>query len=247
MKSLTKARGHFAKGIYSINTKGKSMNTQTFFNQITNTLAISIDYHYKADHGFYKVGVLLNKAKLELGTGGYGKLKKQLQKNKFHIKMQERYASIARDKRIANLYSKMPPQWTFWEKLTHLSNQEFAKIKHLINNETQWKEIAIALGYHKPIGNGKRTRLNERDNRTEIFGFEYDYKTATKKHKSEFEEFTLEVNKLAKKYKFIKLNKKNYFDEALDILSKDVDDDTSKQPDEVKFKKSYNSKRKIDI
>ena len=41
-----------------------------------------------------------------------------------------------------------------------------------------------------------------------------------------------------------------YLKEAKNILDEDYSktkDDTSKQPDEVKFKKSYNSKRKIDI
>ena len=68
MKNLTKVKNHWAKGIYSIDTRRKSMNDTMFFNAITNTLATSIQLRYKADHGFYKVGVLLNKAKAELGN-----------------------------------------------------------------------------------------------------------------------------------------------------------------------------------
>ena len=58
-----------------------------------------------------------------------------------------------------------------------------------------------------------------------------------------------EVNKLASKYKFIKLKKKNYFDDAMNILDEDrskTKDDTSKE--EVKIKmKSYNPKKKINL
>jgi hypothetical protein len=88
--------------------------------------------------------MLLNKAKLELGIGNFGKLKKQLAKNKFHEKMQERYMAIARDKRIAKLYGKMPPQWTFWEKCVRLSDDDFHKVKHLITCRKPKKKKLIS-------------------------------------------------------------------------------------------------------
>ena len=248
MKNLTKVKSHWAKGIYSIDTRHKSMNDRMFYNAITNTLATSIELRYKADHGFYKVGALLNKAKLELGIGNFGKLKKQLAKNKFHVKMQERYMAISRDERIAKLYSKMPPQWTFWEKCVRLSNEEFAKIKHLIHNEVQWKELATVLGKNDKLADGKRSQLNERDNRTEIFGFEFDFNLASKKNKDEFNQFQIEVSKLANRYKFIKLKKKNYFDSALDFLNKKkVQDDTSSKGNSSKVKIKYNSKSKKEL
>jgi len=248
MKNLTKVNSHWAKGIYSIDTRGKAMNDKMFFNAITNTLATSIELRYKADHGFYKVGMLLNKAKLELGIGNFGKLKKQLSKNKFHVKMQERYMAIARDERIKKLYGKMPPQWTFWEKCVRLDNVEWDKIKHLIHNEAQWKDLAIALGKHDKLADGRRSQLNERNNRTEIFGLEFDFNHASKKSKNEFNQFRIEVNKLASKYKFIKLKQKNYFNSAYDFITKDkVQDDTSSKDNSPKIKIKYNSKSKKEL
>ena len=48
-------------------------------------------------------------------------------------------------------------------------------------------------------------------------------------------------------YPFIKLKQKNYYDEVHDMLNKDiVADDTSKK-DTKKFKKQYNSSKKIDV
>ena len=247
MKNLTKVKNHWAKGIYSIDTRRKSMNDTMFFNAITNTLATSIQLRYKADHGFYKVGVLLNKAKAELGTRGYGVLKKQLAKNKFHVKMQERYASIARDKRIAKLYNKMPPQWTFREKLVHLEDKDFDKIKHLIHNEVQWKDIEIKLDNHKRLLNNKRSHNNMRDNVSEAFGLEINEDRFYKKDQKEFLEFTKEISKLAKKYSFLTLRKKNYFEDAFEfVTNKTVADDTSKaEAPKVKFK--YNSKTKKEL
>ena len=105
------------------------------------------------------------------------------------------------------------------------------------------------LGKHQKLLGGVRSRLNERDNRTEIFGFEYDFKVATKKHKNDFIQFEKEVKKLASKFKFIKLKEKNYLDDAKDILNEDrskTKDDTTKE--EVKSKmRSYNPKKKIDL
>jgi|TARA_B110000858_G_C17785101_1_gene466823 hypothetical protein len=247
MKSLTKVKNHWAKGIYSIDTRNKAMNDKMFFDAITNTLATSIELRYKADHGFYKVGMLLNKAKLELGIGNFGKLKKQLAKNKFHEKMQERYMAIARDKRIAKLYGKMPPQWTFWEKCVRLSDDDFHKVKHLITNETQWKDISVALGKNERRLDGKRSQANERDNRSEIFGLEIT-KNFYKKDKNEFLAFTKEIKKLATKYKFLKLNQKNYFDHAYDFATnKLVQDDTSNKDDLPRRTLKYNSKSKKEL
>lgn len=247
MKNLTKVQSHWAKGIYSIDTRGKAMNDKMFFNAITTTLATSIELRYKADHGFYKVGMLLNKAKLELGIGNFGKLSRELQKNKFHEKMQQRYMAIARDERIKKLYGKMPPQWTFWEKLVHLEDKDFDKIKHLIHNEVQWKDIEIKLDNHKRLLNNKRSHNNMRDNVSEAFGLEINEDRFYKKDQKEFLEFTKEISKLAKKYSFLTLRKKNYFEDAFEfVTNKTVADDTSKaETPKVKFK--YNSKTKKEL
>ena len=233
---------------FSIDTRGKPMTRNTFYKKISTNLAIGNDHMNIASMGFYKVGKLLVKAKKEL-KGDFGKLKKQLAEDGLHIKQQERYMSIAKNKNISINYSKMPPQWTFWEKVAMLPPEVFNKIVHLIHKGAKWKDIELFLGRHKKLLGGLRSKLNERDNRYEIFGIEYDYKVATKKHKVEFMQFEKEVKKLASKYKFLKLKKKNYYDDAMNILDEDrskTKDDTSRE--EVKTKmKSYNPKRKINL
>ena len=252
MKDLIKLT---TKNIFSVDTRGKPMDRSTFYNQISKNLFVATKLRDTANRGFYKVGQLLVKAKKELGTE-FGKLKKQLANDGLHIKQQERYQAIALNPDIKLLYNKLPPEWTFWEKLTRMINLDekngtdnFKIIKHLIDPTVKWKDVELKLGKHQKLGNGGRSSVNERDNRTEIFGFEYDFKIATKKHKDQFIQFEKEVNKLASKYKFIKLKKKNYFDDAMNILDDDrskTKDDTSKE--EVKIKmKSYNPKKKINI
>jgi len=233
---------------FSIDTRGKPMTRNTFYKKISTNLAIGNDHMNIASMGFYKVGKLLVKAKKEL-KGDFGKLKKQLAEDGLHIKQQERYMSIAKNKNISINYSKMPPQWTFWEKVAMLPPEVFNKIVHLIHKGAKWKDIELFLGKHQKLLGGVRSRLNERDNRTEIFGFEYDFKVATKKHKNDFIQFEKEVKKLASKFKFIKLKKKNYFDDAMSILDEDrskTKNDTSKEEVKTKFR-SYNPKKKIDL
>ncbi len=245
MKDLSKLS---ANQIFSIDTRGKPMTKSTFYNQITKNINIGNNLTNIASIGFYKAGQLLVKAKKEL-KGEFGKLKKLLADDGLHIKQQERYMAIAKNKNISLNYSKMPPQWTFWEKVAMLPPELFNKIVHLIHKGAKWKDLEQFLCKGERLVNGNRSRVNERDNRSEIFGLEYDFKVATKKHKDEFIQFEKEVNKLANKYKFIKLKKKNYFDDAMNILDEDrskTKDDTTKE--EVKSKlKSYNPKKKIDI
>jgi len=234
--------------VFSTDTRGKSMTKGTFFSLITKNINIGNNLKNVSNVSFYKAGQLLEKAKKEL-KGEFGKLKKQLADNGYHIKQQERHMAIARNKNIALNYNKFPPEWTFWEKVAMLPPETFNKIVHLIHKGAKWKDIELFLGRHKKLLGGLRSKLNERDNRSEIFGIEYDYKVATKKHKVEFMQFEKEVKKLASKYKFLKLKKKNYYDDAMNILDEDrskTKDDTSRE--EVKIKmKSYNPKRKIDL
>jgi hypothetical protein len=236
MKDLSKLS---ANQIFSIDTRGKPMTKSTFYNQITKNLNIGNNLTNIANIGFYKAGQLLLKAKKELKKE-FGKLKKQLADDGLHIKQQERYMAIAKNKNISLNYSKMPLQWTFWEKVAMLKPETFNKIVHLIHKGAKWKDIELFLGRHKKLLGGSRSKLNERDNRSEIFGIEYDYKVATKKHKVEFMQFEKEVKRLTSKYKFLKLKKKNYFDDAMNILDEDrskTKDDTSRV--EVKTKMSH--------
>ena len=68
----------------------------------------------------------------------------------------------------------------------------------------------------------------------------------------EYEQFEKDLKRMKKKYPFIKLKKKNYHQEVVDMLSgKTVKDDTSSKnidgTDKPKFKKSYQSTKQIDI
>ena len=84
---------------FSIDTRGKPMTKTTFYNQITKNINIGNNLTNIASIGFYKAGQLLVKAKKEL-KGEFGKLKKELAQSGLHIKQQERYMAIARNKNI---------------------------------------------------------------------------------------------------------------------------------------------------
>ena len=96
MKDLSKLS---ANQIFSIDTRGKPMTKTTFYNQITKNINIGNNLTNIASIGFYKAGQLLVKAKKEL-KGEFGKLKKELAQSGLHIKQQERYMKIARNKNI---------------------------------------------------------------------------------------------------------------------------------------------------
>ena len=235
-----------AKGLYSTDMRGKPMTASSYYKQISIINNQSTELFNLASLGFYKTGQLLNRAKKEL-KGDFGKLKKDLAEDGLHIKQQERYMAIARNKNIEINYSKLPPQWTFWEQLSKLTDEQFKSVEHLIDKDAKWKDLAIELDKPLPKSNATGYFTNAKDNRTEVFGLEYDFLVATKKHKDDFIQFEKEVKALAKKYSFIKLKKKNYFDEAKDMLNeKYVKDDTSGKGLK-QFDKSYQSTKKIDI
>ena len=235
-----------AKGLYSTDMRGKPMTANSYYKQISIINNQSTELSNLASLGFYKTGQLLNRAKKEL-KGDFGKLKKDLAEDGLHIKQQERYMAIARNKNIEINYAKLPPQWTFWEQLSKLTDEQFKSVEHLIDKDAKWKDLAIELDKPLPKSNATGYFTNAKDNRTEVFGLEYDFLVATKKHKDDFIQFEKEVKALAKKYSFIKLKKKNYFDEAKDMLNeKYVKDDTSDKGLK-QFDKSYQSTKKIDI
>ena len=235
-----------AKGLYSTDMRGKPMTANSYYKQISIINNQSTELFNLASLGFYKTGQLLNRAKKEL-KGDFGKLKKDLAEDGLHIKQQERYMAIARNKNIEINYAKLPPQWTFWEQLSKLTDEQFKSVEHLIDKDAKWKDLAIELDKPLPKSNATGYFTNAKDNRTEVFSLEYDFLVATKKHKDDFIQFEKEVKALAKKYSFIKLKKKNYFDEAKDMLNeKYVKDDTSDKGLK-QFDKSYQSTKKIDI
>jgi hypothetical protein len=236
-----------AKGLFSTDMRGKPMTAEGYYKRISEINSVATDLFDVASVGFYKVGQLLNRAKKEL-KGDFGKLKKELADDGgIHEKQQERYMAIARNKNIELNYSKLPPQWTFWEKLSSLTDAQFNAIQHLISKDAKWKELAIELGKPLPKSTATGYFSNVKDNRSEIFGLEYDYLRGTKKHKEEFNQLEKDVSALAQKYSFIKLKKKNYFVEVKDMLNEEkVKDDTSSE-NAPKFDKQYQSQKKIDI
>jgi hypothetical protein len=246
MADITDILNLKSRDVYSIDMSNKPMTANSYYKQISIIFKHSDHLANLSTLGFYRTGQLLNRAKKEL-KDDFGKLKKQLQDDGLHIKSQERFMRIARNKNIELNYSKLPPQWTFWKELSKLDDAKFHRIEHLINRDVKWKEIATALKIPFSTTTTVRHPTNTKDNRTEVFGLEYDFLVATKKHKAEFSQFEKDVVALAKKYKFIRLNRKNYFDEAKDMLNeKFVKDDTS-DTGSPKFVKSFQSSKKIDI
>ena len=239
------------KGLYSIDVRGKPMTIDTFYNAITIINKKSEQYQNYANMGFYKVGKLLAKANDELGKGDWGKLRKKIAESGLHIKTQERYIAIARNPNIELNYSKLPEEWTTWLKLAKLEQNEFDSIQHLINKEMKWSDIAPLLEKDR-TSSTELFSANERPHHKELFGLQFNTEVGTKRHLKEFKEFTKEIEQLARKYSFIKLDKKNYYDKTEYFLSNtDVEDDTTMAVAEGEsksiFKKQYQSSKKIDI
>ena len=88
-----------AKGLYSTDMRGKPMTANSYYKQISIINNQPTELFNLASLGFYKTGQLLNRAKKEL-KGDFGKLKKDLAEDGLHIKQQERYMAIARNKNI---------------------------------------------------------------------------------------------------------------------------------------------------
>jgi len=242
MKDLEKLS---VSGVYSIDTRGKPMTTDTFYNQISKNFRISKNLELLSSVGFYRAGQLLEKAKKEL-KNDFGKLKKKLAEGGYHIRQQERHRKIANDKRITLHYNKLPPEWTFWEKLSQLNNEDFTKIESLIHKKAKYKDIELFLGKNKKKDDPK-IPTNARDNKDEIYAFEVN-QNLSKKYKNEFVQYKKDLIALSKKYKFVSLKTKNKLDHVHQFLNnKRVDDDTRMIEDKVKFKKSYSSKNKVDI
>ena len=123
------------KGLYSTDLRGKPMTVETFYDAITVINKKSEQLQNYANLGFYKVGQLLSKANYELAKGDWGKLRKKIAEGGLHIKQQERYMKIARNKNIQLNYNKLPPEWTFWEKLSSLSDEQFSMVSKLVHKE----------------------------------------------------------------------------------------------------------------
>ena len=239
------------KGLYSIDVRGKPMTIDTFYNAITIINKKSEQYQNYANMGFYKVGKLLSKANYELGKGDWGKLRKKIAEGGLHIKTQERYIAIARNPNIELNYANLPEEWTTWLKLAKLDQNEFDSIQHLINKEMKWSDIAPLLEKDR-TSYTELFSANERPHHKELFGLQFNTEVGTKRHLKEFQEFSKEIKQLAKKYSFIKLDKKNYYDKTEYFLTHDeVEDDTTMAEAEGEgksiFKKQYQSSTKIDI
>ena len=240
------------KGLYSTDLRGKPMTVETFYDAITVINKKSEQLQNYANLGFYKVGQLLSKANYELAKGDWGKLRKKIAEGGLHIKQQERYIKIARNENIKLNYANLPDQWTTWFELARLEQEDFDKIQHLISKDMKWKDIAPLVGHKTDSASGELFSTNEKPHNKELFGLQFNTEVGTKKHKEEFHQFSKEVEQLAKKYSFIKLNKKNYYDKTEYFLNhQEVEDDTTMEVAEGEsksiFKKQYQSSTKTDI
>ena len=239
------------KGLYSTDMRGKPMTVESFYDAISVINQKSEQLQNFANLGFYKVGKLLAKANDELGKGDWGKLRKKIHEGGLHIKTQERYMAIARNPNIELNYAKLPEQWTTWLKLAKLDQEDFDKIQHLISKDMKWSDVAPLLD-EKSTSNREIFASNDKPHHKELFGLQFNTEVGTKRHLKEFQEFSKEVKELTKKYSFIKLNKKNYYDKTEYFLTHDeVEDDTTMAEAEGEsksiFKKQYQSSSKIDI
>ena len=159
--------------------------------------------------------------------------------------------AIARNPNIELNYANLPEQWTTWLKLAKLDQEDFDKIQHLISKDMKWSDVAPLLD-EKSSSYREIFASNDKPHHKELFGLQFNTEVGTKRHLKEFQEFSKEVKELTKKYSFIKLNKKNYYDKTEYFLTHDeVEDDTTMAEAEGEsksiFKKQYQSSTKIDI
>ena len=235
-------------GYYSRDMRNKPISIKSYYQLITTINKQSIEAFNVANLGFYQVGQLLLGAKKEL-IDDFGKLKKELAEDGLHEKAQERYMKIARDPNIQLNYTKLPPQWTLWERLADLKEGEFELIEDMLHTKVTWNDLLP----HIPRLNKKGTTTtssttslggNSKDNRYELFGLELNAVESSKSSADEFNQLTKDIRKLVEKYDIIELKEKNFYVEADKFLNNaETPDDTSSK-DKKKFDKQYSTSKK---
>tara|TARA_B100000768_G_C11162137_1_gene325011 strand:- start:83 stop:829 length:747 start_codon:yes stop_codon:yes gene_type:complete len=235
-------------GVYSTDMRDKPISIKSYYQVITKINKQSNEYFNVATLGFYKVGQLLNRAKKELLTD-FGKLKKELAEDGLHEKAQERYMKIARNENIQLNYSKLPPQWTLWERLADLPDDEFDIVQPLLRKDITWNELLAHIPRlnktQQTISASATIPKNQNDNRYEIFGMELRAVDATKSSVNEFNRLTKDIEKLAEKYSdIVILKQKNFYDEASRFLNNTTTPDDTSSKDVKKYEKSYSTSKK---
>ena len=235
-------------GVYSTDMRDKPISIKSYYQVITKINKQSNEYFNVATLGFYKVGQLLNRAKKELLTD-FGKLKKELAEDGLHEKAQERYMKIARNENIQLNYSKLPPQWTLWERLADLEDDEFDIVQPLLRKDITWNELLLHIPRlnrtSKTTSTSAAFAKNVTDNRYEIFGMELRAVDATKSSVAEFNRLTKDMERLAEQYAdIIILKQKNFYDEASRFLNNTTTPDDTSNKDVKKYEKSYSTSKK---
>jgi hypothetical protein len=203
--------------------------------------------------GFYKIGQSLLKAKQEL-KDDFGELKKSLAVEGLHIKQQERYMMVARNPIIIKHFSKMPPEWTFWMKLSQLHDQsvrkgqidKFDKLIPLISPDAKWRDIEDTwYGGKQPIKRSKKDRR-------ETHYITVNSLKLRKGDKKDVLQFEKDLAKLLKKYKFATVHKTKkkddtyYYDEVVDFVSANkLADDTISTTTKTNRPRYSNKKRSL--
>ena len=243
-----------SRGLYTTDTRKMPQTLNAYKTLVMKNHQIASGLEQIAGVGFYEVGKALLKAKKELHND-FGELKKSLAVDGLHIKQQERYMMVARNPIIKKHYNKMPPEWTFWMKLSQLHDQSIKKgqidkfntLVPLISNDAKWKDIEDAWG----VGQiKKRPPKDKRE--THYITINPIHPSFRKGNKKSLLGFENELKKFLNKYKFAKLHKTQkkdnsyYFDEIKDFVSdKILEDDTTKTSKKSNRPRYSNKKRSL--
>lgn len=240
-----------SRGLYTTDTRKMPTTVNAYKTLVMKNFNIASGLEQMAGVGFYEVGKALLKAKKELNKD-FGELKKSLQPY-LHIKQQERYMMVARNPIIKQYYNKMPPEWTFWMKLSTLYDQsvkrgqidKFNKLVPLISTNAKWKDIEDTWG-------GKQQVKRSKKDRRETHYITVNSLKVNKGDKKSVLQFEKDLAKLLKKYKFATVHKTKkkddtyYYDEIIDFVSdKKLADDTVSTKTTVNRPRYSNKKRSL--
>jgi hypothetical protein len=226
---------------FSIAMRNRNMSIDEFYNRIRENADITFEALLKERLGFYKCGQLLNKAKLQLKQS-FKQLQKRLINDKvLSLRQQQRFMKVSSSPRISKYIMRLPPFWTFAEWLDSLPEQQFKKIENKINRKVEKRELIQILDLPKKLRqpNNKFSNL-----RNEIVSILINETKIKKEDNEDLKKFISSLKSLVKKYSFLEVNEKEYLKQTYEYLS---NKSLPKEEREHKFKKSFNSKKIINI
>lgn len=226
---------------FSVAMRNKNMSVDEFYSRIRENAEITFEALLKERLGFYKCGQLLNKAKLQLKQG-FKQLQKRLITDKvLSLRQQQRFMKVSSSRRISKYIMRLPPFWTFAEWLDSLPEHQFKKIEDKINRKVDKRELIQILDLPKKNKNKNNKDISLRN---EIVSILINETKIKKEDDEDLKKFISSLKSLVKKHSFLEVYEKDYLKQTYEYLS---NKSLPKEKGEYKFKKSFNSKKIINI